>query len=186
MCSSEEKLSVNAKVQTQIVDEKRHLVYNMCICDSSRVTNRRISHLEKEVEKLQKMVMCIQQVLQTDLSCIRDLEEEVIRFKKTREEYEGEVEEIAEKLDEWENFECDTLPKIMLTAVEKTLNVLFDREHRVTIQTLMDRMSTNQEFRAIVKKTTNETLQDWKKEVVGRVMKMAEDEFLKAFDELNL
>ena len=181
MCSSEEKLSVNAKVQTQIVDEKRHLVYNMCICDSSRVTNRRMSYLEKEVEKLKKMVMCIQQVLQTDLCCIRDLEE-VIRFKKTREEYEGEVEEISEKLDEWENLECDKLPKIMMTAVEKTLNVLFDTEHRVTIKTLMDRMSTNEEFRAIVKKATNETLQDWKKEVVARVMKMAEDQFLKAFD----
>ena len=186
MCSSEEKLSVNAKVQTQIVDEKRHLVYNMCICDSSRVTNRRISHLEKEVEKLQKMVMCIQQVLQTDLSCIRDLEEEVMRFKKTREEYEGEVEEISEKLDKWEHLEGDKLPKIMLTAVQKTLNVLFDTEHRVTIKTLMDRMSTNEEFRDIVKKATNETLQDCKKEVVAQMMKMAEEQLLKAFDEIKL
>ena len=178
MCSSEEKLSVNAEVKKQIADEKRHLVYNMCICDSSRVTNRRISCLEKEVEKLQKMVMCIRQVLQTDLSCMRDLEEEVMRFKKTREEYEGEVEQISEKLDEWEHLEDDKLPKIMLKAVQKTLDVLFDTD--------MDRISTNEEFRDIVKNVTNETLQEWENEVLGRVMKVAEEQLLKTFDELKL
>lgn len=180
-CSSHSKSIIKT-----IEDDKRQLVYSMCVCDSSRVTRRRIAYLEGQVETLTKNISCLQEVLKSDLTAVKDLEEEVIRFKKIREEYDGEVEEISQKLDEWESIEREVLPKVMMTAVEKTLNVLFDTEHKVTVKTLLQRMSANDDFKEMVKKATGETLKEWKKDVVARIMESAEEELLKAFNDVKV
>ena len=184
--SDEEQNEDKTLVKKTIADDKRQLVYSMCVCDSSRVTRRKIRFLEDEVAALKKNVVWLQQVLSSDLSALRDLEDEVVRVKKIREEYDGEVEEISQKLDEWEEVERSTLPKVMMTAVEKTLNVLFDTEHKVTSKTVLQRIKGDEEFKQLVKVTTGEILQDWKKDVVPRIMEAAEEELLKAFSDIKV
>ena len=185
MSSSDVEEEDKTLLKKTIEDDKRQLVDSMCVCNSSRVTRRKIKCLEEEVAALKKNVVCLQQVLSSDLSVLRDLEDEVIRFKKIHEEYDEEVEEISEKLNEWEEVERSTLPKVMMTAVEKTLNVLFDTEHKVTSKTVLQRIKGDEEFKQLVKVTTGEILQDWKKDVVPCIMEAAE-ELLKAFSDIKV